>query len=234
MPSHDVRGRPIAAHNRPEKVERGRRLVESIKGKGASVPLPPRPAFEAILRDLQQAETLPEWEIDKAARVAATNGSRVPPTPRQIEYAQAYANGDSAVEAARRLGVATESISKGFERLVFNLGARTRYQAVAMLVYAGYITAPPLPHYARTGRGERAPLLHSQHRAVRRSKTLLTEGELATLQLIAGGFTNDQIASSRDVSVETVKSQVGSLIRKLDAKNRVHAVTIAFQQGILA
>lgn len=238
-------GKPLPADNRPEKVERGRQLVEAISGRGmGKIPLPPQSAVDALLKDLEAAETLPEWQIEKAARNGGVHGTRRPPTPRQVEFAQGYANGESGNEMARRLGVKMESVSRGLERLQFNLDARSRYQAIAMLVAAGYCSAPPLPDYTSKGRGERARPLVSRRRTVllnekrRKAKRgeprdSLTDRELSELQLAANGATMEDIALANGVSVETVKTRRRRILAILGADGVTHAVAIALRQGII-
>lgn len=61
----------------------------------------------------------------------------------------------------------------------------------------------------------------------------LSDREREVLTLIGRGHTNDEIASSIYVSVATVKSHVHSLFRKLQARDRVHAVIIAYETGLV-
>ncbi len=61
----------------------------------------------------------------------------------------------------------------------------------------------------------------------------LSEREREVLALMARGSTNDEIASSLYVSVATVKSHVHSLFRKLQARDRVHAVIVAYETGLV-
>ncbi len=53
----------------------------------------------------------------------------------------------------------------------------------------------------------------------------LTERESQVLVLVAEGLTNPEIATNLYLSVETVKSHVATIIRKLDLRNRVQAAT---------
>ncbi len=69
--------------------------------------------------------------------------------------------------------------------------------------------------------------------APRRFAGLLTERERSVLRLVAAGQANKQIARSLAISERTVKFHVTAILRKLDADNRTHAVTIATQRGLL-
>ncbi len=53
------------------------------------------------------------------------------------------------------------------------------------------------------------------------------------LRGLCKGMSNQDIADSLVVSIDTVKSHIGSLLRKLQANNRTHAVVVAFQQGLI-
>lgn len=59
----------------------------------------------------------------------------------------------------------------------------------------------------------------------------LTERESEVLVLLAEGLTNPEIATSLYLSVETVKSHVAAIIRKLALRNRVQAATYVARSG---
>ncbi|MBB4687390.1 response regulator transcription factor [Amycolatopsis jiangsuensis] len=61
----------------------------------------------------------------------------------------------------------------------------------------------------------------------------LSRREYQVLQLVAEGLENSAIAKLLFLSVETVRTHVKSILRKLSARDRTHAVTIAFRSGIL-
>jgi two-component system response regulator DesR len=63
---------------------------------------------------------------------------------------------------------------------------------------------------------------------------LLSEREREVLDLIAGGSTNREIASSLYLSPHTVKEHTSALYRKLGARNRAEAVQLAQRIGLLA
>ena len=62
---------------------------------------------------------------------------------------------------------------------------------------------------------------------------ILTEREIEYLSLIALGCENLEIATKLAVSRSTVKKTLENVFRKLKARNRAHAVSIAFTLGIL-
>jgi DNA-binding NarL/FixJ family response regulator len=61
----------------------------------------------------------------------------------------------------------------------------------------------------------------------------LTKAEIDVLRLIATGNANKQIADLLSVTEETVKGRVRSILAKLDANDRTHAVTIGLKRGII-
>ena len=62
---------------------------------------------------------------------------------------------------------------------------------------------------------------------------LLTARERAVLELLAKGLTREEIGTVEHVSSETVKTQVRSILLKLDVPNAVAAVATAYKRGIL-
>ncbi len=61
----------------------------------------------------------------------------------------------------------------------------------------------------------------------------LSEREVDVLRRVARGTSNKIIASQIDVSEETVKSHMRSILSKLGANDRTHAVTIAMRRGFI-
>lgn len=62
----------------------------------------------------------------------------------------------------------------------------------------------------------------------------LTKREVEILEFIAKGFGNKQIASELDISEQTIKNHVTSILRKLNANARTEAVVIAIKRGIIS
>jgi DNA-binding NarL/FixJ family response regulator len=61
----------------------------------------------------------------------------------------------------------------------------------------------------------------------------LTIKEIDVLRLIAAGNANKEIAAQLSITEETVKSRVKSILDKLGANDRTHAVTIGLKRGII-
>jgi DNA-binding NarL/FixJ family response regulator len=60
-----------------------------------------------------------------------------------------------------------------------------------------------------------------------------TPRELDVLRLVAEGYSNKQIAASLVLAEDTVKSHVRSLLVKLQARNRAHAVALGLDRGLI-
>ena len=61
----------------------------------------------------------------------------------------------------------------------------------------------------------------------------LTDRETEVLRLVAGGMSNAEIADRLVVSPATVKTHVGSLLHKLEVRDRLQAAMIALQTGLV-
>jgi len=61
----------------------------------------------------------------------------------------------------------------------------------------------------------------------------LTRREVEVLALIAAGNSNKLIADQLSITDETVKTHVSSVLSKLGAGDRTHAVTLALKRGII-
>jgi DNA-binding NarL/FixJ family response regulator len=59
----------------------------------------------------------------------------------------------------------------------------------------------------------------------------LTGRETQVLKYIAEGNSNKQIAQILETSEQTVKNQVSSILRKLNANDRTHAIVLAIRRG---
>lgn len=61
----------------------------------------------------------------------------------------------------------------------------------------------------------------------------LTDREIEVLKQIAAGCSNKVVAERLGISEDTVKGHVRSILSKLNASDRTHAVTIAVRRGFL-
>ena len=75
--------------------------------------------------------------------------------------------------------------------------------------------------FARSGRALRIFRVYSP----------LSPRELQVLELVAAGRTNKEIAVQLDISNQTVKNHVSSILRKLAVNDRTQAVVYAMRRG---
>jgi DNA-binding NarL/FixJ family response regulator len=79
------------------------------------------------------------------------------------------------------------------------------------------------------------PLISSpaRHDAQRELLAKLTDREKAVFTLIAAGRSNREIAAELHLSEGTVKVHVGRILAKLDLRDRVQAVILAYESGLI-
>jgi DNA-binding NarL/FixJ family response regulator len=62
---------------------------------------------------------------------------------------------------------------------------------------------------------------------------LLTERELEVLRLMARGASNQEIGTDLHLAETTVKTHVGTIFRKLGARDRAAAIVVAYDAGVV-
>lgn len=90
-------------------------------------------------------------------------------------------------------------------------------RAIRSAVLGRHVVAPEVAHDIDTHRGSEN----------------LTIRELSVLRLVAEGKSNRAIGEALFVSEDTVKARMKSILAKLDAGDRTHAVTIAIRRGVI-
>jgi DNA-binding NarL/FixJ family response regulator len=69
--------------------------------------------------------------------------------------------------------------------------------------------------------------------ASRRVDDNLSPRETDVIRLVAAGNSNKRVAGHLGIGEETVKGYMSSILSKLSANDRTHAVTIAIKRGII-
>ncbi|WP_119696250.1 response regulator transcription factor [Microbacterium halotolerans] len=69
-------------------------------------------------------------------------------------------------------------------------------------------------------------------RSVHQGLDTLTPREREILVAIAEGLSNDELAERFFLSSSTIKTHIGRLLQKLDARDRVHLVILAYESGL--
>jgi len=81
--------------------------------------------------------------------------------------------------------------------------------------------------------GRRIPPEVSAELSAHLGEDALSEREIQVLRLVAQGNSNKRVAAELGITEDTIKAHMSSIIAKLGANDRTHAVTIALRRGIL-
>jgi DNA-binding NarL/FixJ family response regulator len=101
--------------------------------------------------------------------------------------------------------------------------------AIRTVAQGGALIDPAVTHkvvaeFARLAAPARSPALPDP----------LSERELEILQLLAAGHNNRAVAQKLFLAEGTVKNYISTILQKLDARDRTHAVTRAYELGIVS
>ena len=61
---------------------------------------------------------------------------------------------------------------------------------------------------------------------LRARTNMLTSRQIVVMRMLSEGMINKQIAHELDISIATVKSHIAGAVRRMNAKNRIHAVAM--------
>ncbi|MEO3870865.1 response regulator transcription factor [Nonomuraea sp. B12E4] len=104
-------------------------------------------------------------------------------------------------------------------------------QAIRVVAAGDAIVAPSVTRRLLDRFATRLPSAYEQAAPARLDR--LTERELEVLRLIAKGMSNAEIAAKLVVSETTVKTHVGNVLTKLGLRDRVQAVVLAYETGLI-
>ena len=93
----------------------------------------------------------------------------------------------------------------------------------------GTMISPAMTERVLAGPGARAARL----RHARPRPTPLTAREVEVLRLMAGGYSNREIADALGTAEGTVKNHASSILSKLGVRDRTRAVLTALERGLL-
>jgi DNA-binding NarL/FixJ family response regulator len=133
---------------------------------------------------------------------------------------------DEYVYAALRAG------ASGFllkDTMPADLLSAIRVIAAGDALLAPSVTRRLLGEFARRPDAERP-----QSRSPVRELNNLTEREREVLRLVAGGLSNGEIGGQLCISPATAKTHVGHLLTKLNCRDRIQLVIMAYQAGLVS
>jgi DNA-binding NarL/FixJ family response regulator len=171
-------------------------------------------------------DTLPADLLTAIRVVAAGDALLAPSVTRRLigEFARTTPGGGAAgTGAAAGRGAAA---SRGAEAA----GAGVRNVDLARAMASDAVPADAVSAAgARTlGPGRPGAVCSTDHLA-----RVLTDRELEVLSMVARGLSNGEIAEQLTISPATAKTHVAHLLTKLDARDRIQLVIIAYQSGLV-
>lgn len=144
-------------------------------------------------------------------RVSADDNRRRALSRRELEVLTLVASGGTRDEISGRLDISPGTVASHMARIYRALGARNAAHAVALAYGSGVMSVrPQLP----------APFVSRRERQV--------------LAGLAYGLTSEQVAMYLSLSIETVKTHLRRVYRKLDVNCRANAVDCAIRGRVLA
>jgi len=175
----------------------------------------------ALARSLQPDAILMDVRMPRLDGVEATRRIVASGSPARVLILTTY-DLDEYVYAAIRAG-ASAFLLKDVEPVQLVEAVRVVARGDALL--APTVTRRLLERFADTLPGEPPPLPAEL--------AALTPREREILELVAGGLSNAEIAERLVLGETTVKTHVSSILRKLGLRDRVQAVVLAYEAGLV-
>jgi DNA-binding NarL/FixJ family response regulator len=139
---------------------------------------------------------------------------------------------DEYVYAALRAGASGFMLK---DMMPVDLLNAIRVIAAGDALLAPSVTRRLLGEFARGPNGSGSGAIAEPQAATARQELRdLTERELEVLALVAQGLSNSEIAAQLCISPATAKTHVAHLLTKLDCRDRVQLVIIAYRCGLTA
>ena len=159
--------------------------------------------------------------IEATRQVTATGG------PTRVVVLTTF-DEDEHVYAALRAG------ASGF--LVKDMALDDILAAVRVVAAGDALIAPSVTRRLIGAFAGQHPKLSPNPAAVPASRRLdaITDREREILTLVGRGLSNTEIAAELVLSIATVKTYMTRLLAKLDARDRVHLVILAYETGLVS
>ncbi len=172
-----------------------------------------RLAPDVVLMDIR----MPEMDgIEATRRIAAQDGERVPRVLMLTTF-----DLDEYVYDALRAG------ASGF--LLKDVPAEQLVEGIRVVAQGDALLAPSVTRRLIHEFSRGAPAQHGEPPEIGE----LTPRELEVFKLIARGMSNAEIATELVVSETTVKTHVARVLMKLGVRDRVQAVVLAYESGVV-
>ena len=182
----------------------------------AAVEMIDRARPDVVLMDVR----MPRMDgIEATARITSS-GTDAAPAPRVLMLTTFDL--DDHVYAALRAG------ASGF--LLKDAPAEQLIDAIMVIARGDALLAPSVTRRLIDEVAKR-PVM--DHTAVAPGLATLTERELVVMRLIARGLSNAEIAAELYLGEATVKTHVGRILTKLGLRDRVQAVVVAYESGLV-
>lgn len=116
--------------------------------------------------------------------------------------------------------------AKGF--LLKDVSVERLVEAIRLVAAGGTLIRPAVTEHALKRLEETRPEFESLE-----PPDPLTKRELEVLRLMAGGYSNREIADALDASEGTVKNHVSSILSKMGVRDRIRAVLKGLESGCI-
>ncbi len=172
-----------------------------------------------LAEELQPDVVLMDVRMPKLDGIEATAQILAGPEPRPRVLVLTTFDLDEYVFAALRAGASGFLLKDAPEE---QLAAAIRVAAEGGSMFAPSVTRRLIERFADAGETLAPPALDE-----------LTARELEVLRMLARGLSNAEIAAELVVSEHTVKTHVARVLGKLDLRDRVQAVVLAYECGLV-